>query len=487
MALVAASGGAFLGLLDATIVNVSFPDISASFPDADRSELSWVLDGYFIVVAALMVPAGALADRFGRRRLFLLGVVGFVLSSLLCAIAPSWESLVAFRVVQGASSAILIPSSLALVLTEFPSGQRARAVAAWGASAALAAAAGPPLGGALVELADWRWIFVVNLPLGAIVLWLGVRGLRESRDEQAPARPDLVGAALAALSLGLLALALVEGGSWGWQSGRVLGALGGALVLGAVLVRHCARHPHPVVDPALMRIPSFRLGSVGMLLFSAAMFAVILGNVLFLTGIWHYTVLEAGLAAVPGALASTIVARPAGAVAERYGHRVVIVPGVVLYAVGVIGLTGAPEAPDFVGAWVPWSFTSGIGIGLAFPILGAAAVEHVEQARFGAACALSSTFRQVGAVIGTAGVVAIVGDPTSIADGMARADRAYLVAAVVSLVAGVVAAGLRPTGRSGLVEDEAISMANPDHRHLPLVREPVARVVEIRGPARFLV
>ncbi|WP_320668801.1 MFS transporter [Patulibacter defluvii] len=445
MALVAASGGAFLGLLDATIVNVAFPDVADSFRDADRSQLSWILDGYFIVVAALMVPAGALADRFGRRRLFLLGVVGFVLASLLCAVAPSWPLLVAFRVLQAVASAILVPASLALVLTEFPAGQRARAVAAWGASAALAAAAGPPLGGALVVVGDWRLIFLVNLPLGAVVLWLGARGLRESRDEGAGGRPDLVGAVLAVGGLGLLALALVEGGSWGWGSPGVLGAFAGALLLGALLALHCRRHADPIVDPALLRIASFRLGSIGMLLFSAAMFAVILGNVLFLTGIWHYSVLEAGLAAVPGALASTVVARPAGRLAERHGHRAVVVPGVILYAIGALGLRGVSETPDFLGAWVPWSFTSGVGIGMALPILGAAAVEHVDQARFGAACALSSTFRQVGAVIGTAAVVAIVGEPVTIAEGMARADEAYLLAALTALAAGAVALGLRPT------------------------------------------
>ena len=444
LALATASGGAFLGFLDTTIVNVSFPDVSASFAGAGRAQLSWVLDGYFIVFAALLVPAGALADRYGRKRLFLAGVAAFVLASALCALAPTWQALVAARVLQAAAAAVLTPASLALVLAEFPQRERGAAVAAWSAWAALAAASGPPLGGALVELAGWRWIFLVNLPLGALVIALGVRVLRESRDERAPAVPDLLGAALAALALGLLALGIVEGGSWGWTSAPVLAALGGAALLGALLARRCVRHARPVIDPALLRIPSFRRGSLGALVFSAALFAVLLGNVLFLTGVWGYSVLEAGLAAVPGALAATIVARPAGRLADRFGHRAVIVPGALLFAAGAFGLRAVTTEPDFLGAWMPWTVTTGLGIGMALPMLSAAAVSDVEPDRFGVASAVSSAFRQIGAVVGTAALVAIVGDPQTLAEGMARADRAYLFATLGSLAAAAIALRLRP-------------------------------------------
>jgi EmrB/QacA subfamily drug resistance transporter len=397
--------------------------------------VSWVLDAYFIVFAALLVPAGALADRYGRKRLFLAGVAAFVLASALCALAPSWQALVAARVLQAAAAAVLTPASLALVLAAFPQRERAAAVAAWSAWAALAAASGPPLGGALVELAGWRWIFLVNLPLGAVLIALGLRVLDESRDEQAPALPDLVGAALAALSLGLLAFGIVEGNA---------PMLGGAALPGALLVHRCIRHARPVVDPALLRIPSFRHGSLGALVFSAALFAVILGNVLFLTGVWGYTVLEAGLAAVPGALAATIVARPAGRIADRFGHRAVIVPGTLLFAAGALGLRAVTTEPDFLGAWLPWTVTSGLGIGMALPMLSAAAVSDVEPERFGVASAVSSAFRQIGAVVGTALLVAIVGDPRTLADGMARADRAYLFASLGSLAAAAIALRLRP-------------------------------------------
>lgn len=446
-ALVAASGGAFIGLLDATIVNVAFPSMSETFSGADRSQLSWILDSYFIVLAALMVPAGALADRYGRKKVFLAGIGAFVGSSILCAVAPTLELLVAARVLQGAATAVIVPASLALVLREFPIGQRSTAVAVWSAAAALAAASGPPVGGLLVEIADWRWIFLINLPLGALVAVLGIRTLRESRDEDSTGLPDLIGSVVAVGALGLLTLGLVEGDNWGWTSPAVLGSFAVSALLGCVLVWRSLQHDRPVIDPALMAIQSFRVGSLGMLVFATAMFAVILGNVLFLTSIWDYSVLQAGLAAVPGALATTIVARPAGRLADRFGHRAVILPGVALYALGVVGLCFVGSEPNFLLDWMPWTITSGIGIGLALPIMGAAAVADVPEQRFGAASALSATFRQIGAVIGTAALIAILGSPVSIDDAMSHADRAYLFAAIAAVVSGSLVLSLRPANK----------------------------------------
>src|SRR6476469_1159870 len=195
-----ACAGAFLAFLDATIVNIAFPDISRSFAGSGRSELSWVLDGYFVVIAALLVPAGGLADRFGHKPIFLLGVSGFTAASLLCAVAPSLELLIAFRVLQGVGAAMIAPTSLALVLDAFPPERRAAGVGLWGAAAAAAAAVGPTLGGALVELSDWRLVFLVNLPIGAAVLIAGRSRL--PRPKILDSRlPDLPGAAMLALAL----------------------------------------------------------------------------------------------------------------------------------------------------------------------------------------------------------------------------------------------------------------------------------------------
>ncbi len=444
LALIAICASSFIAFLDTTIVNTSFPSISASFPGASRAELSWVLDAYFIVIAALLVPAGGLADRLGRKRLFMTGAAAFLVTSVACAIAPTWETLVVARALQGVAAAIIAPVSLALLLPEFPPERRAAAVGIWGASAALAAAMGPPLGGLLVEVADWRWIFLANIPLSLLILAAGRRGLRESVDERATGLPDLLGGALTIAGLGLLALAIVEGEGWGWGSPAILGSFAASAVALTWLVRRCATHPRPVVDPALMQIPSFRIGSLGTLLFAIAFFSQILGNILFLTSVWGYSVLDAGLAVMPGPVMTTLFAIPAGRLADRYGHRAVIVPGALVYAIGMLILRSAGAEPDYVGTWLPGQALIGVGIGLAFPAFGAALVADVPPERYGSASAVGSAFRQFGAVLGTALLIAIVGDPATVQDALVASDRAYLLGVMAALASGVVALWLRP-------------------------------------------
>jgi EmrB/QacA subfamily drug resistance transporter len=436
-----ACAGTFLAFLDTTIVNIAFPDISASFAGAGRDVVSWVLDGYFVIIAALLVPAGGLADRFGHRRIFLLGIGGFALASALCAAAPTAGLLIAARVLQGAAAALIAPTSLALVLDQFPPERRATGVGLWGAAAAAAAATGPTLGGALVELSGWRLIFLVNLPLSAAILLLGRHiVVRTRRDERLP---DLLGSALLALGLALLTLGIVEGNDWGWGSLATIAVLVAGLLLLAGVLARSGRHPRPILEPELLALPSFRRGNVGTLLFSAAFFSLILGNVLFLTGVWRYDLLQAGLATLPGPLFSTLVSGPAGRLADRFGHRAVVAPGTVVFAAGVMVLRSAGAQPDWLGLWLPGSCLTGIGIGLAFPTLGSAAVRDVPGDRFATASAVNAAFRQVGAVLGTAILVAIVGEPASLAQAMRAADRAYLFAVLVALASGVVALTLR--------------------------------------------
>ncbi|MEV0709045.1 MFS transporter [Nocardia aurea] len=448
LALLAICGSAFLAFLDTSIVNVSFPDIAASFPDADRAELSWVLDAYFIAMAALLVPAGGLGDRFGHKPLLLWGTALFVLTSIACAFAPTWEFLVGARAMQGVAAAVITPVSMALLLPEFPLERRAAAVGIWGAAAALAAGAGPPLGGLLIEFGDWRWIFLVNVPVGLLILAAGRAALRDTPRGTESGLPDLLGALLAAIGLGLLALAIIEGHNWGWGSPGTIACFVVAAILVAWLVRRCATHPQPLVEPALARIPSFVLGNLGTLLFAMAFFSMILGNILFLTGVWQYSVLTAGLAVLPGPLLTTVVAVPAGRLADRFGHRAVIVPGALIYAAGLLWLRGAGAEPDFLGTWLPGQCLVGIGIGLAFPALGAAAVTDVPAARYGSASAVVAAFRQFGAVLGTAVLIAVIGTSTTLGDALAASDRAFLFGIGAGLAAGVVALALRPAART---------------------------------------
>lgn len=443
LALLSVCGATFLAFLDTTIVNVSFPSIRASFSEAGPAELSWILDGYFIAFAALLVPAGGIADRVGRRRVFLAGLTAFTAGSVLCAVAPTWQALIAARVLQGTAAAVVAPVSLALILGQYPAERRAAGIGLWGAAAAFAAACGPPLGGLLVEVADWRWIFLVNLPLGALVVAAGVRGIDESRDEAATGLPDLVASALVAAGLALLALGIVEGNDWGWGSLRVLGAFATAAVLVAAVARRCVSHPRPLVDPALVAIASFRRANVATLLFAMAFFSTILGNILFLTTVWQYDVLKAGLATLPGPLATTLASQPAGRLADRLGHRAVIVPGTLVYATGLLILRSAGASPDWAGTWLPGMLCTGVGIGLAFPTLGAAAAADIPADRFGVASAVTSAFRQFGAVLGTAILFAIVGTPTSLGQALGASDDAYLFGVVSALLAGAIALTLR--------------------------------------------
>jgi EmrB/QacA subfamily drug resistance transporter len=456
-----ACAGAFLAFLDTTIVNIAFPDISSSFAGAGRDALSWVLDGYFVVIAALLVPAGGLADRFGHKRVFLAGVGSFTVASLLCAVAPSLPLLIAFRVVQGIGAALIAPSSLAIVLDSFPPERRAAGVGIWGAAAAAAAAVGPTLGGALVEAADWRLVFLVNLPLGAAIVLFGRARLRE-RPQLDSRLPDLPGALMLALSLALTTLAIVEGNDWGWTAISTLGAFAVAALLLSTVVFRSRRRPRPIVDPALFAHGSFRIGNLGTLLFAAAFFSLILGNVLFLTSIWGYTVLQAGAATLPGPTLSTVFAGPAGRLADRFGHRAVIVPGALVFAAGVMVLRSAGAEPDWLGLWLPGACLTGIGIGLAFPTLGSAAVRDIPDDSFATASAVNAAFRQIGAVLGTAILVAIVGDPASLQDALSVSDSAYLFSVFAALVSGAVVLMLKPVLATAVDGDgRAESVAAP--------------------------
>lgn len=273
--LVVTSAAAFLAGLDLFIVNVAFRDIGRDFHGVALSELSWVLNGYAIVYAALLVPLGRLADRTSRKAGFLAGLALFTAASAVCAAAPGIGILVAARVVQAVGAAALTPTSLGLLLAVFPPERRARAVRIWPASGALAAAAGPVVGGLLVQ-ASWRWVFLVNVPVGVLAIAATVALVPDSRDPNRGPVPDLIGAVLAAVSVGALALALVQGTDRGWGSVRILGALVAAPLGSALFWARNRRHPVPVVEPGLLRVSSFAWSNAAALAFSTAFAASLL-------------------------------------------------------------------------------------------------------------------------------------------------------------------------------------------------------------------
>src|SRR5215213_4329155 len=334
--LTVAAAGAGLAFVDATIVNVAFPDLQADFSGTSLGTLSWVLNAYNIIFAALLVAAGRFADLLGRRRMFHAGILLFTLASVACAAAPSVGLLVAARGLQAVGAAIVVPASLALVLEAYPASSRAHGVALWSAAAALAAGLGPSLGGVLVEAGGWRLAFLVNLPLGAVALLAGRRTLVESRAPGRRTMPDLTGAGLAAVAIAVVTLGIVQGDAWGWTSAAVLGAFAAGAGLVALVVRRSTWHRSPVLDLELLRIRSLSVANALSVVGAAGFYAYVLNNVLFLTGVWHYSVLEAGLALSPGPFVAAAIARPASRIVERIGARPVLVAGGLIWGGSVL-------------------------------------------------------------------------------------------------------------------------------------------------------
>jgi EmrB/QacA subfamily drug resistance transporter len=440
--LIVTSTAAFMALLDVTIVNIAFPDIRASFPGDSLAGLSWILNGYSVVFAAALVPAGRLADRFGRKRMFLAGVLVFLVASAVCGLAPSVGVLVAARVVQALGGAVLMPTSLALILPEFPLEKRATATALWTATGAVAAATGPSLGGLLVDWYGWRSVFFVNLLIGLPALIPASRLLRENRDEQAAGWPDLAGAVLLLVGVGALALAIVQGQDWGWSSPRVLGAFVVAVIALAVFVIRSAGHPTPVVDLNMFRVRSFAVASAGTFVFGIGFFGLLLCNVLFLTTAWHYSILHAGTALTPGPVAAAIMAPVSGRLSDRFGQRLVAVPGNLLFGVGSsLLLLNTTTHPHYWTAFFPAATLSGLGVGLSLPAFGSAAVAELPRTRFATGAGIVTCFRQLGAVLGIAALVAIIGTPTP-GDPAAAFHRAWSLVAVSGLVAALISIAL---------------------------------------------
>ena len=433
--------GSFMAALDLSIVNVAFPDLEADFPTAGPSSLAWVITAYSIVFGALLVTGGRTGDRIGRRKTFQAGVAVFVLGSLLCGLAPGVPALVAARILQGAGAAFLVPASLALLIGAVPAERRTQTVALWGGIGALAVATGPSLGAALVSAGGWRWAFIVNLPVGLAILALGRRFLTESEPVVDGARPDYLGVGLLSVALGAMVLALSEGTNWGWTDTRILGGFFLAVVLGAAFVRRSATHPAPVVDPALFRQRSFAVANAATTVYAAGFFPMLLGNILFLTSVWDYSIMRAGLAVTPGPLVVACIAGPAGKLAGRVGFRPLLLGGATCFAVGLSSYVLRVDAdPAYLTTWLPGTLIVGLGVGLTFPVLSAAAVSSLPPMRFAVGSAVNQIARQIGGSIGIAVLVMILGQPGSLAEAVERFHHLWLWGAGAALASGLIGA-----------------------------------------------
>ena len=414
-----ASLAAFMVFLDAQVLFVAFDDIRSSFPSVSFTTMSWTLSAYTIALAAALVPSGRMADRFGRRRVFLVGLVAFTLASVLCAFAPTAGLLVVFRVVQALGAAALVPASLALVLSVFPTARVPVAVAVWGAIAALAAAIGPTVGALLVQGWDWRAVFLANVPVGAIALVLGIRVLPESREAKQAPFPDPLGIVMMAGALTLLALGIVQSDQWGWVSARTVGALVGGLLVLAVFVRRTLSVPYPALDLVIFARPSVRWANIATAAFTIGFTAMFFGLIQFMLVVWHYGVVRAGLAMMPGPVVVMVLAPLFGRVAARYGQRALLLPGGLVYAAGgALLLTRLGDDPAYASQVLPASLLAGLGVALVIPQLTSAAVQGLPPDDFAAGAAVNQAIRQLGATFGVALTVALLGTltPTTTAD-----------------------------------------------------------------------
>ncbi|RSS26213.1 DHA2 family efflux MFS transporter permease subunit [Streptomyces sp. WAC05458] len=428
--------GQFMVLLDNTIVAAALPDMQHRL-HTQLTGLQWIVDAYVLLVAMLLLSGGIFADRFGRKRVYLTGVAVFTAASLVCSLAPSVGWLIAGRVLQGIGAAALAPASLALLAAAYPVPQeRVKAIGLWAGLSGIGLAAGPVAGGVLTDAFGWPAIFLVNLPIGAVLLLLGLRNLEESRNPSAPAT-DIPGTALSVLAVGALTYGLIEGGARGWTSPLILGSFAAAVILFAAFVAVEARCSAPMLPLRLFRQRLFTVSNTAMTVVGFAL----MGSSFFFSQFFVYvqgsSILRAGMQTLPLSLAMVIVSPYAGRLAARHGFRIVVTTGLALAGLGLLALGMVHADTGYGNVW--WRLAlAGTGFALAMSPLTGAAIQAVSPQEGGLASGISSTTRQIGAVLGVAALGAIVrtrqSGGASFETGL---NSAFVAAGAVTLVSAV--------------------------------------------------
>jgi EmrB/QacA subfamily drug resistance transporter len=408
-----ASVAAFLVSLDTTMLYSAFGALRAGFPAASAAEMSWVLNAYTVVYAAMLIPAGGLADTHGRKRVFLLGVTLFIAASALCGLAGSVGWLIAARVLQAIGAALLTPASLSIVLAAFPQSRRAVTVSLWGAVGGFAAAVGPSLGSLIVQTIGWPWAFFINLPIGALSLWWGTSLLSESERSGRRRRVDVVGMLLLVVAVGAIALAIVEADSASWTRGQLLATTGTGAIALVAFVLWARRVREPLVDLGLFRHRTYSAVNAATLTFGIAFAMMFFAFFFFMGNVWHYSQARAGLAIAPGPLTVIPVAILTGRLATRFGHRPFLIGGALLYAAAALWFMLVPgDEPSYLLHWLPGLLLSGTSVGLVLPSLSAAAVSKLPAEHYAVGSAVNQATRQIGSVIGVAIIVLLLGHGT---------------------------------------------------------------------------
>lgn len=443
---------AFVG----TATNIAIPILEADFEDVPLSTISWVVSAFNVTQVTFMLLGGRLADRLGRRRIFLQGLLVFGVGALLSGLAPTIETIIAARVIQGFGVALMLPSSLAAVLPEFPEERHGTVVSWWSSMGVLGAAAAPTIAAGLLQVASWRWVFLAVLPIVVVAAMVGRRVLEPGIVAADPPPLDLVGAATGTLAIGGLTFAIVQGRSWGWTDPAIIAVVVVTVVSGFVFVHSSRHHPEPLFDADLLRIRTFSVITAAGSLLSASTAATWFLYPLFMIEVWGYSVLQVGLAMTPGPAVLVVAAPFAGRLADARGYKRLLVLGASLATFGT--------------AWMAWRLTPGetylraflpgtvsIGLGMAFMLgpANAAALRDVPRAQLGAANAGYNMARLTGSTLGVAMTAAIIG--TAVAGDRIDELRAgwWTVTAIMALSPVLLAFGLpadaRPRDSGGTV------------------------------------
>jgi EmrB/QacA subfamily drug resistance transporter len=465
--------GSGMAFLDGTVVNVALPDIGRDF-DAATSSLQWILNGYLLTLASLILLGGALGDRYGRRRVFVLGVWLFTLASLLCAVAPSVELLIAARLLQGVGGALLTPGSLALIEASFRPTDRARAIGAWSGLGGVATAIGPLLGGYLIEAVSWRAIFLLNLPLGAFVAWAAARHVPETSDPRASGHVDLLGAALAAFGLAGTTYALIEAPGQGASAAVLATGIGGVLALLAFFAAE-RRSPDPMLPLEIFRSRQFSAANAVTFVVYAALGGIFFLLVAFLQISLGYTPIEAGSATLPITALMLAFSARAGGLAQRIGPRIPLTLGPLVIALGLLWMTQIDPGDSYLAAVLPPVIVFGLGLTLVVAPVTATVLAAADSRLSGIASGVNNAVARVAGLLAVAVLPVLAGitgegfyDPAEMTDGFHMAAVACAaLAALGGLIAWLTIEGgvLHPEAEPGgdtperLAEDYSCAIA----------------------------
>jgi EmrB/QacA subfamily drug resistance transporter len=446
--LAAVSIGLFMVMLDNTVVNVALPTIGRRLR-MGMSPLEWIVNSYALSFAMLMLTGGKLADYFGRRRFFVIGLIVFSLSSLVCGLASTAGSLIAARAVQGIGAALLTPATLSIITATFPHEERGTAIGIWAGVSATALAIGPMVGGFVTEHLGWNWIFFINVPIGAVGVLAAFRLIDESRDTEAGQQLDIAGLVTSALGVFALTYGLIDANRYGWGSARILGLFAISLVCLAVFVAIELHQRMPMLDLARFRNSTFTGGNVVALLVSVALFGIVFYLSLYMQDILGYSAVRAGVAQLPITGLIVLTAPIAGRLTDRVGARLPMVVGTLLLAVSLILFTRMGVHSGYV-AILPGLIVGGIGIGLSMGPTTVAVLSVVPVDEGGVGSGVVNTFRQTGGALGIAVMGAIISgaidvapvDPRYPAQFVRGLHSALLTAAAISLVGTIVASAL---------------------------------------------